>query len=168
MCPFCEYSIVSKHFERHLENKHRTIPEVVQLSQFEKKIPKTKKSVLTFIRNSGNMDNALRGEIIPKRLIKGEIVTSQTHIICPSCKSYYKKEYLYRHRKKCFANPNARKEKGQQAIVNSFMYIVCQKWYGKYSNSMMLKNTVLNTMHGDEMAEIILEDILILSWGDDL
>lgn len=99
--------------------------------QIAKKIAKQRKDLITIVRNDGNLQGAVRREIIPKRRTKvDEDVTADTHIICRNCKSYFKKGYLYRHKKNCFARINsgdindvARK----QYVMESLIYVACEK-----------------------------------------
>jgi hypothetical protein len=53
-------------------------------------------------------------------------------------------------------------------VIDSFIYSACQKKYGKILDSMNLKKEVLSKMRGDNVAKEIMNDILIVSWGDDL
>ena len=174
-CKFCEYQIVSKHFVRHLENKHGREKEVIQLNALPKNskdadVVQRRKNLITILRNDGNLESASRGQIIPKRLPKGDIeVTADSHFICVSCKSYFKKGYLYRHRKKCFANnENHDNVQRKQHIIESLIYVACEKKYGSILAKMQLKDKVLRSMRGDNVAQVILDDLLIIRWGEDL
>lgn len=167
-CKFCLHEIVSQHFVRHLENKHRNEKEVIELSLYPKKDTR-RKHLVTLLRNNGNLGAALQGAIIPKRLIKNDKISQNTHIICPTCKSYFKKGYLFRHTKTCFAkNKKQNISEKQSAVMNSYIYSACHKKYGDILNKMHVKSEVLSRMRPDNVAKEILNDILILSWGDDL
>lgn len=168
ICKFCETEIISKHFARHLRNNHARETAVIEIIQ-EEDLQK-RKQLIALLRNDGNMDSAINGRILPKRKIKHEEASAETHSFCPDCKTQLKLSYLSRHRKTCFAKkPNddadvARK----QEVMNSFIFVACQKKYGEVINKMFLKSEVLARMRGDAVAQEILKDILILSWGDDL
>ncbi|XP_068901358.1 uncharacterized protein [Tenebrio molitor] len=165
-CTFCDSEIDSKHFARHLERNHKEKKEVVALSKLKKNDPERKK-LLTLIRNNGNLEAGIRGHIIPKRRIRGQEADEDTYIICSHCKSYIKKIYLCRHEKRCFANTKTDCGRSH-AVIDSFIYSACQKKYGKILDSMNLKKEVLSKMRGDNVAKEIMNDILIVSWGDDL
>jgi hypothetical protein len=165
-CTFCDSEIDSKHFARHLERNHKQKKEVVALSKLNKNDPERKK-LLTLIRNNGNLEAGIRGHIIPKRRIRGQEADEDTYIICSHCKSYIKKIYLCRHEKRCFANTKTDCGRSH-AVIDSFIYSACQKKYGKILDSMNLKKEVLSKMRGDNVAKEIMNDILIVSWGDDL
>lgn len=169
ICKFCELEIVSKHFVRHLKNKHADKSEVADmLRQDDSKI---RKQLIALIRNDGNLTPGLHGEIRPKRLMKDEEATDETHTFCPDCKSQLKKTYLSRHRKyACFAKKSNDDDsvERKQEVMNSYIYVACNKKYGNVISRMFLKSEVLAHMRGDTTAEEILKDILILSWGEDL
>lgn len=169
VCKFCEQEIVSKHFTRHLRNKHAQEPAVAEIMATEDS--KLKKELIALIRNDGNLSSGLNGRFIPKRLVKGKEINEQTHTFCSDCKAQIKISYLSRHKNICFArktNKDDENIKRKQELMNSYIFVACQKKYGEIINKMFLKSEVLARMRGDEGAKIILSDILILSWGDDL
>ncbi|KAK4874171.1 hypothetical protein RN001_013531 [Aquatica leii] len=165
-CTFCDSEIDSKHFARHLERNHKNKKEIIELSKLKKSDPERKK-LLSLIRNEGNLEAGVRGHIIPKRRVLGQEADEDTYIVCTYCKSYLKKKYLCRHVKRCFANTETDSGRSH-AVIDSFIYSACQKKYGKILNSMNLKKEVLSKMRGDKVAKEIMNDILIISWGDDL
>lgn len=156
---------MSKHFARHLENKHRCEDQVVTLLGL-KKGSEERKALLTLIRNNGNMESHV---LIPKKLEKaGYEVSTETHVMCSACHSYLKRRYLFRHRKNCFAAKGNELPPGRSAITDSMIYAACKKKYGKYISEMNLKTRVLGKMRPNKETEVVLGDILIMSWGDDL
>lgn len=159
---------MSRHFARHLLNKHKDEKEVVEIQNLPKKNVQ-RAQLLTLLRNDGNMDAAEHGFIIPKRLIKGEEITAETHIICSTCKSYFKKGYISRHKKACFAKSKDEDLVSRRsAVMDSYVYSACHRKLGSVLNQMHLKTEVLARMRPDAITKEILGDILIISWGDDL
>lgn len=164
---YCENDVDSKHFSRHLQRKHKDEREVQEFLQIPKNHP-MRKNCITLIRSAGNLEFGLKGYIIPKRRIQGEEADETSHALCSHCKGYFKKQYLHRHVKRYCVARTENSEGRANAIMESMVFTACQKKYGDILNKMTLKNEVLKKMRGDELAREVMEDILIISWGDDL
>lgn len=53
---------------------------------------KEKKQILSLIRNEGNLDDAVRGKIIPKKRKFGDLqVSEKDYTIYKYCKGFYRK-----------------------------------------------------------------------------
>ena len=102
-CKFCDSEIVSKHFARHLERHHNSEKEVREILRLNKN-SKARKNLIALIRNNGNLDPALQGQINPKRRKFGVEIIEDDYAICIYCNGYFKRLCLSRHVKTCFAN----------------------------------------------------------------
>lgn len=114
------------------------------------------------------MDAGLHGHVIPKRRKFGKVVDEINHILCTHCKAYFQNNYISRHEKKCFANTEQNVTRRSHTLAKSLIYTACHKKYVKILNKMRLKDEVLLNMRGDLTAKTVMEDILIVSWGENL
>ncbi|KAJ8950216.1 hypothetical protein NQ314_007968 [Rhamnusium bicolor] len=130
ICKFYEYQIVSKHFLRHLERRHKDEPTVKELLNKKPNCLK-KKALPSLICNEGNLDDGLRGKIIPKKRKIGENINEKDFTICQYCRAFYRRLNLSRHVKKCSARP-AESEGTTRPLAESYIYAACQKNMGKY------------------------------------
>lgn len=122
-CKFCDCEIVSKHFARHLERNHISEPQVKEIFMLKPQGSKRKK-MLALIRNEGNMDSAIRGQIKPKKWKKGEEVNESDYAICKFCKGYFKKFSLCRHIKNCFAKPATNECSNNKPLIESLVFFI--------------------------------------------
>lgn len=165
ICKFCDEHVVSKHFARHLERNHSCEPSVKEFLKLEKK-SKERKELLALIRNEGNLEASTRGEIIPKRETTGTNRDENEYAICKFCKAWFKRLYLSRHYKGCFANLD--RDDIKQPLMDSIVYATCQKRYGQIINKLFIKETLLKKLRADEIGREVMNDMLIIFYGDDL
>lgn len=157
----------SKHFTRHIRRNHKEKKEVIEIMNV--KDQKKKNQLVTLLRNAGNLEAKNLGIVVPKRRLKGDDEpTEETHLTCQHCHMNLMKTYAYRHRKRCFANPDAGSTDRSNVVMHSLIASICKQKYGKILENMYLKEEVLLHMRGDKVAEVVLNDILIVSWGDEL
>lgn len=124
--------------------------------------------MISLLRNEGNIESGLRGEIKPKKWQKNLPVVEMEYAVCKFCKGCYKRYSLCRHIKKCFANKNTHNAGNNKPLIESLVYSACQKKYGEILNKMRVKEEVFNRMKPDVVTVTAMEDILIASYGDDL
>lgn len=166
ICKFCENEIVSKHFSRHLERKHKEERQVRELLSL-KPNSKEKKDLISIIRNDGNLDNGIRGKIIPKKRVLGETIDDNNYAICKFCKGFYKRLSLSRHVKKCFAKP-IDSDNSKRALSDSLIYSACHKKYGELLSKLTVVNEIFSKMQADKVTSIAIGDFLIVYYGEDL
>ncbi|CAH0556796.1 unnamed protein product, partial [Brassicogethes aeneus] len=166
ICKFCEQEVISRHFSRHLERKHRDELEVKELMN-KKPNSKEKKDMLLLLRHQGCLDDGLRGKIIPKKYKPGEEVNESDFALCKYCKGFFKRLFLSRHVKKCFAKPSGSSD-GTKPLTESYIYMACQKKYGEVLNKLQVKKEVFERMQADEITQTASNDILIIYYGEDL
>lgn len=169
-CKFCEFDIISKHFARHLQRKHADEREVIEIFATNVKSTERKK-LLSLLRNEGNLDSAIRGQIKPKKWLKGAEISEHDYAICIHCKAYYKRLSLSRHIKKCFAkkvNESVSKANVQGSLIQSVVYSACNRKYGDLLNKMAVKNEIFSKMRPDSITSTAISDIIIIHYGEDL
>lgn len=165
ICKFCDSKVVSKHFARHISRNHVDRREVRELNQY-KPNSKERKQLLALMRNEGNLTEAEHGEIIPKRCQKNEKPTSGNYTLCVHCKGLFKKHSLHRHVKKCFAVKCH--EPKQHALADSLIFTASQKALHTFLDKLAVKEHVLRKMHPDSIMSVVIEDELIVQFGNDL
>lgn len=160
--------MVSKHFSRHLERHHNDERQVKELLNL-KSGSREKKHLLTLLRNEGNMDDAIRGNIIPKKRTMGENINENNFAICPHCKGFYRRLSLSRHVKKCFAkNPEVAHEFQSGSLVNSLIFSACAKKFGQFLNTSAVKREIFGKMLPDKITNEAIHDTLVVHFGEDL
>lgn len=82
-------------------------------------------------------------------------------------KVYYKRLYLCRHSKKCFARPTESQDTGRP-LAESMTYVACQKKYGDILNRLRIKIDIFNKMQPDYVTKVATEDVLFIYYGEDL
>lgn len=83
------------------------------------------------IRNEGNLDDAIRGKIVPKKRIPNKDINEADYVICIYCKGFYKRLSLSRHMKTCFAkNHDCNDIRHVRPLAESLTFTACQKKYG--------------------------------------
>jgi hypothetical protein len=122
-----------------------------------------KKNLISLIRNDGNLENGLNGNVIPKRR-QGNWEEKKFYI-CQFCKGWYQQLNLSRHQRKCIFKPNGCTE---TRLIDSMIYTTCHQKYGEIIGKLTANNELFRNMRADEVAEEAMNDLLIVSWGDDL
>lgn len=162
ICKFCDGEIVSNRFARHLQRHHREEREVKKVLSFPRG-SKERKRLLEIIRNSGNLEAALRGYIIPKRRNLNNCIAD--FAICIHCKGYYRRHCLTRHRKTCFANTD--KKSTTNAVTESIIFSASQKTFGEVLNKSRVKE-IFSRMRPDEITIVAIDDPVIVLYGESL
>lgn len=156
---------MSKHFARHLQRNHAKAREVRDLQKYKPQSTERKR-LLALLRNDGNLNEAAHGVVIPKRQQDRCKPSISDYSICVHCKAYFKRKTLCRHVKRCFAIQEPTK-KGR-ALTESAIYASTQKALYKTLNKLAVKEHILNKMHADSFFSVVIEDPLIVNYGDDL
>lgn len=171
ICKFCDGEIDSKHFARHLKRNHFNECQVKEIFSTEVKSI-DRRRLLSLLRNEGNLDYSIRGQVIPKRRDFTEITyvnNDGNYVICPHCKAYFKRLCLSRHVKKCFAKPETDADvRVSRPLNSSLIYTACQKKFGDILNKLAAKKEIFGNMQADTITSKAMEDPLILFFGEDL
>nr|CAI5829087.1 unnamed protein product [Callosobruchus analis] len=144
----CEDKVVSKHFARHLERNHSN----------EREWKHRKERLLAILRNEGQLQSGVHGEIIPKKCLRSDDeICPDEYAICVYCKGFYKRLHLSRHMKTCFGKTS-----------ESIVFSACQRKHGEILNKLAVSTEILNKMQPDKVTEAAIGDILVTYLGEDL
>nr|CAI5862353.1 unnamed protein product [Callosobruchus analis] len=165
ICKYCDQEVISRHFSRHLERKHKDELEVKELMDKEPN-SKEKKQLLLLIRNQGCLEDGLRGKIIPKKYKPGEEISERDFALCKYCKGFFKRLYLSRHVKIVSQNLGE-SEDVSHPLTQSYIYTACQRKYGEVLSKLQVKKGIFERMQADEVTKIAANDILIIYYGED-
>nr|CAI5841642.1 unnamed protein product [Callosobruchus analis] len=162
-CKFCQDSVTN--FERHLERNHTDCKEVIDLLSFPKKHPE-RKNILSLIRNSGNFNEFLRGNIHPRY---GLSSNDTQYYPCHRCKALLKKQYLSRHRSKCVLCHLVPKKNPRNKISEataSQTLIACSLDENNTIHRLRIKEEVFPRMKADDISFTAKTDFLICRFGE--
>jgi hypothetical protein len=152
-----------------LERKHIEEREIREIFALQPKCSERKR-LIAMLRNEGNLDSGLRGQIIPKKRQFGIPEIQNDYVICIYCKAYYKRLALSRHAKKCFAKPfsDDQPNNKQRALIESVVFAASNRKYGDILNKSNLKEIIFKKMMPDDITAIALDDLIIVLYGEDL
>nr|CAI5833208.1 unnamed protein product [Callosobruchus analis]CAI5835642.1 unnamed protein product [Callosobruchus analis]CAI5837341.1 unnamed protein product [Callosobruchus analis]CAI5841072.1 unnamed protein product [Callosobruchus analis]CAI5842310.1 unnamed protein product [Callosobruchus analis] len=168
ICKFCEDKVVSKHFARHLERNHSNEREVREIFSC-KSGSIERKRLLAILRNEGQLQSGVHGEIIPKKCLRSDDeICPDEYAICVYCKGFYKRLHLSRHMKTCFARPGQTTTKKLRPLSESIVFSACQRKHGEILNKLAVSTEILNKMQPDKVTEAAIGDILVTYLGEDL
>lgn len=147
-------------FERHLERNHTECNEVIDLLSYPKRHPE-RKNILGLIRNSGNFNEFLKGNVYPKYGSKSD---NTEYYPCHRCKALLKKKYLSRHRKTCIIKKN-RSNAIREAAASQTL-IACSLDETNTLNRLRVKEEVFPRMKADDISIVAKTDYLIYKFGE--
>lgn len=128
-----------------------------------------RKNIIALLRNNGNLETALNGNIIPKKRELDRDASEDDYAICTHCNAFFKRHCLSRHTKKCFASQSKnKKESNSRPLSESIIYLACRKKYGNILNKLSVTKKIFSKMHGDIITKTAINDILIAHLGEDL
>lgn len=165
-CLFC-----SKPFSkmaRHLESKHKDMPEVARAVAFPKG-SKERRLQLSFLRNKGNRCHNAQvlkggtGTVIPRQQTIAPVRASD-YLHCVNCAAYLKRKSLWRHMQRCHLNQQIKGMKPGKTRVQS----LCA-YAEPVPDSINAKfwKMVLE-MHEDEITNVVRKEKIILKLGQHL
>lgn len=165
-CLFC-----SKPFSkmaRHLESKHKDMPEVARAVAFPKG-SKERRLQLSFLRNKGNRCHNAQvlkggtGMVIPRQQTIAPVRASD-YLHCVNCAAYLKRKSLWRHMQRCHLNQQIKGMKPGKTRVQS----LCA-YAEPVPDSINAKfwKMVLE-MHEDEITNVVCKEKIILKLGQHL
>lgn len=124
-----------------------------------------RRNAIKAIRKKGNF--VLKQEkniLVPVRKPPSEsLLTDQNYFVCPSCLGFYKKKYLWRHKKNCgskLTNVSANHLSESQTFIASTGIL------GNYINKSRIKKEIFSIMRPDLISEIAKTDPLIVMFGE--
>ena len=163
-CPFCTISVIK--LSRHMESKHFDEPEVVKFSKLPKGSSK-RRLIQEKLRREGNFNynknilDAKKGEVMPQlRKNTGSESLAGDYVPCIHCKGFYKKDYLWKHLKRCPFNANTEFKKRVLVEANLFL--------NDSPIPQRFKERVIEKMNPDEITNRVIQDDIILKLGEGL
>ncbi|XP_016394519.1 uncharacterized protein LOC107728747, partial [Sinocyclocheilus rhinocerous] len=165
-CLFC-----SKPFSkmaRHLESKHRDMPEVARAVAFPKG-SKERRLQLSFLRNKGNRCHNAQvlkegtGMVIPRQQSIAP-VRAGDYLHCVNCAAYLKRKSLWRHMQRCHLSQKVKGMKPGKTRVPSLCAIA--EPVPDSVNARFWK--MVFEMHEDEVTNVVRKEKIILKLGQHL
>lgn len=161
-CFYCGKYV--KKMGRHLLSVHVTEPEVAKIAHLPAQ-DSCRKKELDRLRNVGNFKNNMKvfssgtGTIIPSRRPSRQL-SHRLYLPCPSCFGMFRKENLWRHKKKCVKSDSKKPRSMVQAEASTLIP-------NPLAND-ELSTHVLSRMRMDTVGETVRRDSLILQFGSRL
>jgi len=163
-CPYCKK--LQKKFARHLELKHKNIPDVQKFIHFPKGNLERRK-IIEKIRKFGNYlhntDAELNtGVLIACRRPQAKFNnTAEDYICCSHCKGFFSKRTLRIHHKKC--NPTYEKGRKDQLIKGKQLM-----GYVHYRANNVMRRKIIPSFQDDNVSKSIIYDELLILFGNKL
>lgn len=164
-CPLC-YEEVG-HFSRHLERRHfddEAVQKILRmpLNSIERRAATMalRKKGNFLLKNEKNRFKALRNTNENCNLNEKE------YYPCVNCLGFYKKTYLWRHKKICKANPNKDFKESNKHVTNAQTFLVTTGILGNFLNRSKIKTDVFSIMKADEISYTAKTDPLICLYGE--
>lgn len=163
-CPYCKK--LQTKFARHLELKHKSIPDVQKFIHFPKGNLERHR-IIEKIRKYGNYlhntdANLNTGILIACRRPQAKFQnTADDYVCCSHCKGFFSKRTLRIHYKKC--NPTYEKGRKDQLVKGKQLmgYVQC------YANEVM-RRKIIPSFQDDKVSRSIKYDELIILFGNKL
>lgn len=89
------------------------------------------------------------------------------YVVCQNCLGYFKRQYLGRHRKKCFLKSD-KSENRENHLSTAQLFQVCSDIYSNFYTTLRLKKQVFPIMRNDDISRSAMNDILICSYAESL
>lgn len=165
MCPFCFEDV--GHFSRHLIRKHSDEDAVKKIEELENKSVE-KRNAIRALRKKGNFFlNSKSNELRPVRKPSQSFNKTQEYYPCTFCLGYYKKTYLWRHKKICSSSLlNKREDVKIKHLSDAQTFLAATGLLGNYLNRGRLKTEVFSVMRADEISFAAKTDPLICIYGE--
>lgn len=100
------------------------------------------------------------------RSLKHSNINGNDYFPCTYCLGYFKKSYLWRHKKNCSANIENVKVRNKCHLSEAQTFAACTGLLGNYINKSRLKEEVFNIMRADEISLVAKQDPLICLYGE--
>lgn len=164
-CPLC-YEEVG-HFARHLERTHNDDESVQKILRMPLG-SNERRSATMALRKKGNF--LYKNEKDKFRALRNnngdDPLNKEDYYPCVNCLGFYKKTYLWRHRKACKANANNDFGNSNKHIANAQTFLVATGILGNFLNRSRIKTDVFSIMRPDEISYTAKSDPLICLYGE--
>ncbi|XP_044762705.1 uncharacterized protein LOC123319818 isoform X2 [Coccinella septempunctata] len=160
-CKFCDEDVNTKNFTRHIERKHSSNSEVIELLKLPKN-SKERRNKFILLRNDTNFNLYIKGTTRPNRKNKTHIENDELYYPCAYCKGLFKKRYLSRHAKCCIVNTN--NERNHCSASQTLT--ACAMDTTNVISKLNVKHQVFDLMKPDEVSMEVKKDLLIIHFGE--
>lgn len=160
-CEFCKTDVTN--FERHLQRNHQDRKEVREMMQYPLKSVK-RKQCLELMRNAGNFEEYLKGNIRPKYQKRDN--SNDIYIPCAFCKGMFKKSFLHRHYKHCAGAHISNDLTRIRHLSASQSLVASALSKDNTLQQMRVKNEVFDRMKADHISMVAKTDTLIVYFGE--
>lgn len=164
LCKYCDSELNSVNFSRHLKRRHGNEREIQNIFGTERS-PQEIRQLVTLVRNQGNLDAALQGSIIPKKVKKNENIQNSEFEICKYCNGFYKRSSLTRHLRTCFSKPS---DVQGENLISSLIYRMSLSKYCAYISKLSVTEFVFKRMNPDIITETAIGDPLVAQFAERL
>lgn len=172
LCTFCFEEV--GHFARHLFTKHASEDIIKKISMFPLKSNERRMAIIA-LRKKGNFllnqeQNKLKPVRNPPEIMtkKADTINTKNYYPCVHCLGYYKKSYLWRHKKKCHAKLDSKNTSRKQHLSEAQTLLASTGLLGDFLKNSRLKADVFSIMRGDEISLTAKQDPLICLFGQSL
>lgn len=173
LCPFCFEDV--GHFSRHLFRKHSDEKIVNKIESLPVK-SKERREAISALRKKGNFilmqqKNNLKPTKKPTpmlaKFLKDKENIKEEYFPCVNCLGFYRRTYLWRHKKKCRARLREKSAQTKtQHLSEAQTFLAIQGFLGDYLNKSRLKKEVLDIMRPDMISRVVKNDPLICYYGE--
>lgn len=169
-CPLC-FEYVG-HFSRHLFKKHEDDETVKKIRKMTLKSNERRNAIIALRKKGNFILNQEKKELKPVRkqnLLQkeNEKPTEDDYFPCVFCLGYYKKKYLWRHKKICKAKINNEKEIFRKSHLSEAQTLLATTGIlGNYLSKSRLRKEVLDIMKPDMISLAAKNDPLICLYGE--
>lgn len=169
LCPICFEEV--GHFARHLFRKHPDDETIKKILEMPLKSNDRRTAIIS-LRKKGNFilneqKNQLKVVRAPNKCIVNDNIKKDNYYVCVHCLGFYKKAYLWRHKKICKANAVKDNKVGpNNHLSESQTFLATTGMLGNYLNKSRIKEEVFNIMRPDDISHAAKTDPLICLFGE--
>lgn len=167
LCPFCFEEV--DHFARHLMKKHLDEDAIKKISELPLKSKERRNAVMS-LRKKGNFvlheqKNKLQVVRLPNKQCNFEL-NNHDYFPCLHCLGFYKKSYLWRHKKTCKSKVDNKSSNTKNHLTESQTFLATTGMLGNVLNRGRIKKEVFSIMRPDIISFTAKSDPLICLYGE--
>lgn len=167
LCPLCFEEV--DHFARHVFNKHSDEEAVKKILKLPLKSKERRFAVMS-LRKKGNFilhdqKNKLQVVRLPNKLHNTEL-KNEDYFPCVLCLGFYKKSYLWRHKKICKSKLVNKTNNSKNHLTDSQTFLATTGMLGNILNRSRIKKEVFSIMRPDNISFTAKSDSLICLFGE--
>ncbi|CAG9763731.1 unnamed protein product [Ceutorhynchus assimilis] len=165
LCPFCFEEV--GHFSRHLKRKHSEEDAVKKILEMKNNSNERRAAIIALRKKGNFILKTEKNFLKPVRKVKNRNQIDGDYYPCTGCLGYYKKTYLWRHKKICTATTSHNKDGPKvQHLIEAQTFLAATGLLGNYLEKSRLKAEVFPIMRADEISYTAKKDALICLYGE--